>query len=386
MGKAVKAVTSTVTAPVKKLASGDIGGAVGGVTGGLTGAGLFGSAIGSEVGTQVGNTVKALGGGMPTAKAAEGEFAARAIKAEPFDISKQAGEAKARADEQLSKGESRQTSALGESSALRKQLKDIASGVGPSLATAQLKQAQDRTLAQQLAAASSQRGGNQAALQRTLARQQGAAGQELAQQAAVTGMQERGQAQQQLGAMLSQEQAAADQAVNNYLQLGFSIDQAQAAAQQDLERLRQGARAGQAALGTQASIANQQAQSQLLGGLLGGGATIGAALLSDKAQKKNVKNAKKDTADFLQALSAQKYDYKPESGEPSGKNYGIMAQDLEKSKMGKSLVMDTPLGKAVDVKKGFGAALASMAELNRRTSELEKAMRRAKVRKSKKES
>lgn len=60
-----------------------------------------------------------------------------------------------------------------------------------------------------------------------------------------------------------------------------------------------------------------------------------------------------------------------------------MAQDLEKSAMGKSLVVDTTEGKMIDTRKGFGAALAGMAELNQRTAELERALKKRKMKKGK---
>jgi hypothetical protein len=313
-----------------------------------------------------------------------GKSAARSIKSQPFNV--EFKDQQEQATQQREAGQQRQTAAVQEGSALRQQLAATARGEGPSLAEAQMRQAQDRSLAQQLATAASARGGSPAALQRQLARQQATAGQQIAQDAGVARMQEAQAAQSQLGQMLAQEQAAADQAVNNYLRLGLSIDQAEAAAQQDLERLRTQARTGGQQIGAQAQIAQQQQQGQLIGGLISGGAALAAAA-SDKNMKKNISAAKKDTASFLNALSAQKYNYKDESkpGTSPGKNYGIMAQDLEKSPMGKSLVIDTPDGKMVDVRRGFGAALAGMAELNRRTADIEKALKKRKL-KSKKES
>jgi len=326
-----------------------------------------------------GGSAKDQARGAATESIKAGRQAAKDIRAQPFQVDLNI-EKRDTFNERTLAG-NRRAAAITESKDLREQLRRQASGEGPSLATAQLKQAQDRTLAQQLAAAGAARGGNAAALQRQLARQQGTAGQELAQQAAVTRMQEQQGAQQQLGAMLSQEQAASDQAVNNYLRLGFDLRQAEIAAQQDLERLRQAARAGAGAQAANAFAQAKAGERNMTGGLIGGAAQLIAA--SDKNLKKNIKDAKGETKKFLEALSAKKYEYKPESGEASGDNYGIIAQDLEKSKMGKSLVMDTPKGKMVDTRRGFGAALAAMADLNKRTAELERAMKKRKMKKKK---
>ena len=69
-------------------------------------------------------------------------------------------------------------------------LQNQALGNGPSLATAQLQQAQNQTLAQQLGAAAAQRGGNAAATQRGLMQSQAQSGQQLGQQAAITQIQQ----------------------------------------------------------------------------------------------------------------------------------------------------------------------------------------------------
>ena len=50
---------------------------------------------------------------------------------------------------------------------------------------------------------------------------------------------------------------------------------------------------------------------------------------------------------------------------------GIMAQDLEKSKLGKDAVKDTEIGKVVDYKDLEPKVLASLAALNKRLKKLE---------------
>lgn len=97
------------------------------------------------------------------------------------------------------------------------------------------------------------------------------------------------------------------------------------------------------------------------------------ASTSDGKAKKDKKEG--DPNSFLDALSAYTYRYKepekPMRGE--GVQYGIMAQDLEKTPIGKSMVMDTPEGKVVNYAKAGGAMLATAASLNDRMKELENA-------------
>lgn len=77
------------------------------------------------------------------------------------------------------------------------------------------------------------------------------------------------------------------------------------------------------------------------------------------------------SSDMLDKLTPYSYTYKPESGEDGRKRYGIMAQDLEQSQMGASLVRDTPRGKEIDVPAATGATLAGMSDLHKRIGELE---------------
>lgn len=99
--------------------------------------------------------------------------------------------------------------------------------------------------------------------------------------------------------------------------------------------------------------------------------------VSDETKKKN-KSQKTD--DFLSKLKAYKYEYKDTSmpGTSPGKHTGVMAQDLEKSELGKDFVVDTPNGKMVDYGKGFGAILAAQSHLKEKLDKLEKMKKKAK--------
>ena len=110
----------------------------------------------------------------------------------------------------------------------------------------------------------------------------------------------------------------------------------------------------------------------VLTGLASAVAPIAIASFSDKTLKKNVRNAKdkdlmspKEIDGFLNSLYAKQYNYKnPKHGK--GKQVGIMAQDVEKTQLGKQMVEDTPEGKQINAAKGLGLVMASQARLNER--------------------
>ena len=65
------------------------------------------------------------------------------------------------------------------------------------------------------------------------------------------------------------------------------------------------------------------------------------------------------------------YNYREGSGEDTGKRrYGVMAQDLERTPMGASIVQDTPRGKMVDTRQATGTLLASVSDLQKQLDEL----------------
>lgn len=325
----------------------------------------------------------------------------------------------ARAQAQNARGQ--QQVSRDQQQAFLQQLQAQAAGQGPSLAGAQLKAAQDRSLKQQLAIAAAQRGGSPAALQRSLLRSQAAQNQQLAQDAAQARIQEQLNAQQMLGQGLVQVREqdlgliSADQALR-----GQDLAQLQQQQQLELERsnlanqqLAQAANIAQArqqaaaayenlavnqnlqAQGINASSATaaNQAGAAVTGGLFQGiGSAVGALAgkggsdknmkqniksYSDKDSKTNKKEDKNNPKSFLDALKAYSFEYKDSHKNlPIGgkdRYLGVMAQDLEKAgPTGKSMVIDTPQGKVVDYGKGFGAILASSANLNERLSKLEK--------------
>ena len=76
--------------------------------------------------------------------------------------------------------------------------------------------------------------------------------------------------------------------------------------------------------------------------------------------------------EFLAALSSNAYEYKDKAKHGTGRYFSPMAQDLEKTEVGKSMVVEGADGvKMVDYSRGFGVLLAAQAQLNKRLSEME---------------
>lgn len=113
-----------------------------------------------------------------------------------------------------------------------------------------------------------------------------------------------------------------------------------------------------------AYIAQANRQNALLTGGMQGGSQLGAAyLMSDRNVKKNIKIiSKEDIRELRENLKPYKFQYiNEELG--TGEWVGVMAQDLEKSKLGRTVVFEDDRGhKAIDMKKLSSLLLAMMAE------------------------
>jgi hypothetical protein len=95
------------------------------------------------------------------------------------------------------------------------------------------------------------------------------------------------------------------------------------------------------------------------------------AIPSWAPQAKATQPTPRSTEDMLSKLDPKSFKYiSPEYGTDTGA--GVLAQDLEKSKIGRTLVKENENGvKQLDPRKGFGAVLAAQADLNRRLAALE---------------
>lgn len=98
--------------------------------------------------------------------------------------------------------------------------------------------------------------------------------------------------------------------------------------------------------------------------------------LSDENLKENIDYSDKDVQKFMDRIKPAAYDYKDEVKDnplaSKNRELGVMAQDLEKSDMGKEAVHDTKEGKIVDYDNLKPKMLASIAALNKRLNELER--------------
>lgn len=113
-----------------------------------------------------------------------------------------------------------------------------------------------------------------------------------------------------------------------------------------------------------AAASNIMGQTGRLSGFIQGGMEAGAkALASDERVKENISEVTKDEVKELkETIKAVKFNYK-DSTYGDGDFVGVMAQDLEKSKLGKTLVFEDKDGvKKIDTNKAISLLLAMIAE------------------------
>lgn len=264
----------------------------------------------------------------------------------------------------------------------------------PTAAQGQLQRATDSNIAQAMALGASQRGAGHGGALRAIANQTAGIQQQAAGDSAQLRLQEQQGAQNQLGQLLTgargqdlsqagmaqqgamanqsasmQQQQLNNQMVQYFTSMGMNLDQAQQAAAQAMDA----AKAQRFGLAKGLAIQAQAQQNQMIGAALSaGGAAVGSAATSysDERLKKDVKPADEKTYSFLDALNASKYRYKDKDLD-DGERVSVMAQELEKSELGKDFVFETPRGKAVDYGKGLGTLLAAQSSLHKRLKTLE---------------
>lgn len=234
----------------------------------------------------MGKAVKSVfgGGGSSPGMLGTGRF-----KASTIDVDKDAfnkGLAGTGPQEELKKKQVKQTT----------RLEDKAEGKAPSIAEAELKQASNRSLAQQLAAAKSGRGGSAAARERALATGQAEARRDISEQAAIAKLKERELAEQSLASQL-QAQRAQD----------IALAQSDRASQQALQDLLVKQNLGAQGLNLSGFQSAAQARGDLTQSVMSGA----AAMLSDKNCKKSIKK-EGNKPSFAKAIST--------SGEECKKN------------------------------------------------------------------
>lgn len=101
--------------------------------------------------------------------------------------------------------------------------------------------------------------------------------------------------------------------------------------------------------------------------LIGGGATIAGALLSDERAKENVfDQGGDDIESFLDSIAPREFQYKGEGKQ----RHGVLAQDLEGSRIGQDMVKEDPASglKTIDVGDAIGALLQSVSHLHKKVN------------------
>jgi hypothetical protein len=291
---------------------------------------------------------------------------------------------------------------------LASSLQDTIAGRNTSVAQLQQQQAFAQQQAQQMGlAAAMGRGGNTALAMRTAAGNMGQLGAQQAAASAIQRAQETAMAQGQLGNVLGQGRGAdiglagqnaqlAQQGgmLNNQNQWGMNqynagnvqsgnalnaqlAQQANANNQQSQLGFRgqnineQSNRANQALQANQnqvqaatgqygAQSQHQQQNANLL--------STGLGLLSDERLKKNIDAAgSADFREFLAKIQPKHFKYRG-SENP---NVGVLAQDVQRSDVGKTIVRESPIGKVIDVPSATGALMATLADMHKRVSNLE---------------
>lgn len=122
--------------------------------------------------------------------------------------------------------------------------------------------------------------------------------------------------------------------------------------------------AGAAKAKADADAANAASANALKGAIVGGGASAIPKIVSDRRAKTNVHSA--DLVQLAEEIPGHTWDYEDPS-DGRGRRVGIMAQDAQRSRMGKDLVRLGDDGDLVlDGANSVGAALAMSAEALRK--------------------
>ncbi|TXH51989.1 MAG: tail fiber domain-containing protein [Desulfurellales bacterium] len=132
------------------------------------------------------------------------------------------------------------------------------------------------------------------------------------------------------------------------------------ASSEDYDRRRQERDKFQEAFEARSGPPPQATEEEKKEGGVDAGQVAGIAKMfsSDERKKKDVSGLQ----DFARKMEPKSYRYKWES-DSAPKRDGVMAQDMEKSALGESAVVETPDGKMIDMPRAVSLALAALAEM-----------------------
>lgn len=122
--------------------------------------------------------------------------------------------------------------------------------------------------------------------------------------------------------------------------------------------------------GAYQNVANA-AQAQNAAMMQAGGTALGIYAASDMTVKKDIDISPDEIDDFLNSLTGYKFSYKDPEKHGEGERLGIMAQDMEKTPMGKDTVQDIDGVKNIDSTKALHAVLAGVSRINERLNKVE---------------
>ncbi|WP_394825027.1 tail fiber domain-containing protein [Pendulispora albinea] len=274
-------------------------------------------------------------------------------------------------------------------------LQNQIAGTGPSVAQQQMLQGLTAAQQQQASIAASARGGgaNLAAAQAASANAAAGLQQNAVQQGALL------RAQEQLAAMGQYGQLAGALRGGDYqaAQLQAAQQEAAAGQQSEYERMQQQLytmqhglmQAGEEQNLTREAaergwtLANRQQSHEETKTWLGtaasvAGSVLGALIKSDARAKKEIRTADAEIDDALSRMRPYSFQYKEGHGD-AGPQIGILAQELERSRAGRRVVVHEPGSglRMLSVPKATGFTLAAVARLGERISELEKGTKHA---------
>lgn len=143
---------------------------------------------------------------------------------------------------------------------------------------------------------------------------------------------------------------------------------------------------GQSSAGQQQSSYNPYAMSQSyytpssLQGYMQQQKQLGMTgmVTSDENQKTEITSGDRSVSKFLNSINAWEYEYKHPELDGGGKFVSPMAQELEKTELGKQAVIETPRGKMVNYQRLSGLQLAAIAMLNERLNKFELKLKKGK--------
>lgn len=262
------------------------------------------------------------------------------------------------------------------------QLQGVASGQQMGAGEMAVRRQMQQAMAQQVAQSRMARGGNAAIAARAGARAMGDLGVNAAGQSAQAAMGDQAQARGLLAGVLGQgrEQDIGLASQNAQLQQQAALANQAAKLQQMGMNDEQIARLLGQMYGVDAAemqgqlglMQGNQQQTGIFGDLLQTGGTLGGAAImySDRRLKTEIRDASREVDDMLDTLAPASFRYKDER-HGRGQWAGIMAQDAERSRLGREFVREAADGKAIDGAKVISALLASVGRLNRRLRDVE---------------